>query len=209
LEKELIQEGAEAKIYKVTKQDEKTNSTITTIIKERLFKNYRIKQINDLLIGKRTRRELKVIKRLQDLNIKVPNIIYCDKKTIIEMEFINGEKLRDVLDNEPILAKQIGTMLAKIHDADITHGDLTTSNIILEETHKLCLIDFGLSEFTKRLEDKAVDIHLFKQALESKHHHIFDEAYQYFLDGYNTSENSEHVLQRLKAVEARGRNKKH
>jgi len=197
----ILQEGAEAVIYK------KTKDSVITILKHRRDKKYRIAQLNELLISKRTRREAKVLKKLSNV-INVPELIFCDKISKIEMEFISGIKLRDILDNKIELAQKVGVMLAKMHDLDIIHGDLTTSNMILSEDKELFFIDFGLSQFSKRLEDKAVDIHLFKQALESKHHKIFDSAYKKFVLGYKSSLKADKVFQRLKNVENRGRNKK-
>ncbi len=197
----ILQEGAEAVIYK------KTDKSIITILKYRQDKKYRITKLNELLISKRTRREAKVLKKLNNV-INVPNLIFCDKNSKIEMEFIDGVKLRDVLDSNINLAKEVGIMLAKMHDLNIIHGDLTTSNMILKDKKELFFIDFGLSQFSKRLEDKAVDIHLFKQALESKHHRVFDVAYKKFMLGYKISLNTDKVFERLKIVESRGKNKK-
>ena len=43
-------------------------------------------------------------------------------------------------------AKQVGVSIGKMHDADVVHGDLTTSNIMVREIdEKVVLIDFGLS----------------------------------------------------------------
>jgi len=200
MKQELIQEGAEAKIFK------KTDNNIITIIKQRINKKYRINAINKLLIPVRTRREAKVISKLEKLNIKVPKLIFNNKKDILEMEFINGDKIRDILDNNIELAEEIGNYLAIMHDNNIIHGDLTTSNMILDKNSDLVFIDFGLSLFSHRLEDKAVDIHLFKQALESKHHKVFEQAYNSFIKGYKKSKNYKEVIQRLKNVEKRGRN---
>ncbi len=195
---ELIQEGAEAKIFK------KIEGNVTTIIKQRINKKYRIEAINKLLIPPRTRREVKVITKLKELKINVPEIISTNKKDIIEMEFIEGNKIRDILDNQINIAEEIGTTLALMHDNNIVHGDLTTSNMIFN--NKLYFIDFGLSLFSQKLEDKAVDIHLFKQALESKHHKIYEQAYKLFIKGYKKSKNYKEVAERLKKVESRGRN---
>ena len=200
MKQELIQEGAEAKIFK------KTDNNIITIIKQRINKKYRINAINKLLIPVRTRREAKVISKLEKLNIKVPKLIFNNKKDILEMEFIKGDKIRDILDNNIELAEEIGNYLAIMHDNNIIHGDLTTSNMILDKNSDLVFIDFGLSLFSHRLEDKAVDIHLFKQALESKHHKVFEQAYNSFIKGYKKSKNYKEVIQRLKNVEKRGRN---
>jgi Kae1-associated kinase Bud32 len=196
MKQELIQEGAEAKIFK------KIEGNVT--IKQRINKKYRIEAINKLLIPPRTRREAKVMKKLVGLNINVPKIIFTNKKDIIEMEFISGNKVRDILDNKIELAEEIGETLALMHDNNITHGDLTTSNMIFN--NKLYFIDFGLSLFSVRLEDKAVDLHLFKQALESKHHKVYEQAYTLFIKGYRKSKNYKKVMQRLEKVESRGRN---
>lgn len=47
------------------------------------------------------------------------------------------------------MAKAIGNAVAKMHDADIVHGDLTTSNMMLRtpefhESAGVVMIDFGL-----------------------------------------------------------------
>lgn len=196
---ELIQEGAEAKIFK------KVESDAVTVVKQRINKKYRIEALNNLLIPPRTRREVKVMHKLNVLGVNVPKVIFTNKRDIIEMEFIQGEKLRDVLDNNVQLAENIGEILAKMHDNNIAHGDLTTSNMILNN-NKIYFIDFGLSLFSVRLEDKAVDIHLFKQALESKHHKIYEQAYKLFIEGYKKSKNYKEVMERLEKVESRGRN---
>jgi TP53 regulating kinase-like protein len=64
-------------------------------------------------------------------------------------------------------------------------------------------IDFGLSFFSKKIEDMAVDLHLLKQAIQAKHIDIPIEDFQIVLDSYDSKE----VSDRLNIVEARGRNK--
>jgi TP53 regulating kinase-like protein len=71
---------------------------------------------------------------------------------------------------------------------------------------RLYFIDFGLSFNSHKIEDKAVDIHLFKQALESKHYKIADSAYREFIKAYNPKDKKE-ILGRLAIVEQRGRYK--
>ena len=67
----------------------------------------------------------------------------------------------------------IGESVARIHQKDIIHGDLTTSNMIFKN-EKVFFIDFGLGYISRKIEDKAVDIHLLKQALEAKHFHTLE-----------------------------------
>ena len=71
----------------------------------------------------------------------------------------------------------------------------------------LDFIDFGLGFFSNKIEDKAVDLHLLKQALESKHFKKWDENFKEVLKNYKISKDSEKVLERLKKVESRGRYK--
>ena len=69
-------------------------------------------------------------------------------------------------------------------------------------------IDFGLSFFSHKIEDMAVDLHLLKQALESKHYTIWEECFKAALDAYRKeSKDGELVLKRLDVVEKRGRYK--
>ena len=68
-------------------------------------------------------------------------------------------------------------------------------------------IDFGLGYFNGKYEDKAVDIHLLKQALEAKHFQYWKELFKEFEKGYKDYSDAEKVFDRLKAVEKRGRYK--
>ena len=121
------------------------------------------------------------------------------------MEYVNGNKLRDVFDLKH--AKKIGEYVAKMHNDGIVHGDLTTSNMI-ESKDEIYFIDFGLSFFSEKFEDKAVDLHLLKEALESKHYKIADKSFKEIISNYKKhAKDSKEIIERLKQVEARGRNK--
>ncbi|MEM4719744.1 MAG: phosphotransferase, partial [Candidatus Pacearchaeota archaeon] len=102
----------------------------------------------------------------------------------------------------------VGQIIAKLHKEDIIHDDLTTSNMILKED-KIYVIDFGLSFISKRIEDKAVDLHLIKQSLEAKHWRNFKNLFEWLVKSYKENyEKAQEVLERLKKVEKRGRYKK-
>ena len=102
------------------------------------------------------------------------------------------------------LGKEIGRKVGILHQNEIIHGDLTTSNMILGS--EIYFIDFGLSFFSTKIEDMAVDLHLLKQALESKHYEIFEKCFSAVLSGYDHPKRKE-ILTRFNTVEARGRNK--
>jgi Kae1-associated kinase Bud32 len=73
-------------------------------------------------------------------------------------------------------------------------------------SEKLYLIDFGLGFHSRKIEDKAVDLHLLKQAIEAKHFKISDECIKIILDNYNAKMHKE-IIQRIKTIESRGRYK--
>jgi len=194
--KRKLSKGAEAIIY----------STKNNIIKDRIKKNYRINEIDSRLRKFRTKRESKILERLNDLNFPAPKLIKTDKKQIIEMQYLKGKKLRDVLDDNTIkLAKELGKKIAILHNNNIIHGDLTTSNMILKD--QIYFIDFGLSFISHKTEHKAVDLHLLKQALDSKHYKVADKAFKAAITAYNKESNDKDVLERLNKVEERGRYK--
>ncbi len=190
-----IAHGAEAILYK---DGEK-------IIKDRVSKPYRIPEMDLRLRKERTRSEAKIIRTLERAGLPVPAVQKeDDKQMILELEFLDGEKVRDYLEKteDADICKQIGELTAKMHATGIVHGDLTTSNLI-NKNGKVYLIDFGLGEFSKRVEDKAVDLHLFKECLKSKHFGIWEKSWNEFVAGYKDKT----VLDRLKVVESRGRYK--
>ena len=104
---------------------------------------------------------------------------------------------------------EIGKQIGRLHDNDIVHGDLTTSNMIVKD-NKVYLIDFGLGFVSKRTEDKAVDLRLLRQALEGKHYDIAKKAFSCILDGYGKEcKDADEIIKRLKEkVEKRGRYKR-
>lgn len=200
MKESIIQQGAEAVIL----------LSNNNIIKRRLKKSYRLPELDEKIRKARTKREFTLLEKASKL-IPIPKIIKLNPSYEIDMEFIDGKKLSESLDSLPNkieICKIIGKQIATLHDNDIIHGDLTTSNMLYsKKENKLYFIDFGLGFTSKKVEDKAVDLHLIKEALESKHFNISHEAFQAILDGYNSSKNCKQVLERLKKVESRGRYK--
>lgn len=193
-----IKQGAEAVIYLDGDR----------IIKERVSKSYRIKEIDDKLRKARTRQETKLLQKATN----VPKVFDSSDKTMkIEMEYIKGDLVKDIFDvmdkrKREELCENIGKSVANLHKENMVHGDLTTSNMILNEKG-LFLIDFGLGSFTKKVEDKAVDLHLLRNALESKHHEHSEKSFADILASYKCYDGAEEVLKRLEKVSKRGRYK--
>ena len=196
----IIGKGAEAVLIK------KNN----ILIKDRIKKSYRISYLDLKLRKTRTKKEAKILLKASKL-IPVPTLIKTDEKEKIEMQFILGKKLSESLDklkNSLKICKKIGENIAKLHDSGIIHGDLTTSNMIYnQKENKVYFLDFGLGYESSKIEDKAVDLHLIKQALEAKHFKNYEKFFKTILKGYEISKNHKEVLKRLEKVESRGRYK--
>ncbi|MEK6974397.1 MAG: KEOPS complex kinase/ATPase Bud32 [Nanoarchaeota archaeon] len=195
----IMRRGAEAILYLENGR----------LVKERIKKGYRIPEID---LEKRkypTRREAKLLQDAAKV-INVPKVYEMDDKNMkVVMEYINGKCLKDIFDrlkgrNE--ICIKIGNAIAKLHDKDIIHGDLTTSNMILKD-NQVYFIDFGLGSTSDKAEDKAVDLHLMRQAIDSKHYMHAEESLKFILQGYKISKNYDSVIKRLEKVESRGRYK--
>ena len=194
----FIAQGAESKLF--LSKDK--------VIKDRFRKTYRIKEIDDRLRKSRTKREAKILDKLKKIGFPIPRLIKTNETDTLEIQYIKGKLLKNILDNDNCisLGKEIGGKVAILHTNNIIHGDLTTSNMILNK--EIYFIDFGLSFFSEKIEDKAVDLHLLKEALESKHSEIWEKSYKAALEGYTKKAvDGKDVLERIKLVEKRGRYK--
>ena len=189
-----IQQGAEATIY----QDK------DKITKLRTSKSYRLPILDNKLRKSRTKAEVKIINKLQSI-IPVPKILETDNQQTIEMEFIDGKKLSEHLEqlDWKSICKKLAENLTKLHNQDLIHGDLTTSNMIFKD-NLVYLIDFGLGFHSHKIEDKAVDLHLLKQALDAKHFKIFPEAFNIILKNYKAQQ-YDLIIKRIDTIEKRGR----
>jgi TP53 regulating kinase-like protein len=225
--KKIIQQGAEAKIIlvedKITRDRkfkggvDKGEPLIPFIIKDRISKSYRLPELDKKIRKQRTKSETKLLTKASEI-INSPKPFETKEFDKIKMPYIKGKKLSEHLDEFSLkkqkeICKIIGQEIAKLHDADIIHGDLTTSNMMCDSASlhtlrpKIFFIDFGLGYISRKFEDKAVDLHLLKQALEAKHFKHWKELFEEIEKGYKKSKDSKIVFERLKAVEKRGRYK--
>lgn len=172
------------------------------VIKNRMKKSYRIAELDSRLRRERTKCETRLIDKARRAGVPVPRIFQVSEHEI-EMEEIRGETLRDGIGIR--FARQVGESLAKLHEGDIVHGDLTTSNMVVRNG-VVHFIDFGLGFCSKRVEDKAIDLHLLERALNAKHPAIAKRFFKAVTKHYNPS-NKKEIIQRLSKIEARGRYK--
>ncbi|VVB88944.1 KEOPS complex subunit Bud32 [uncultured archaeon] len=172
-----------------------------TIIKTRVHKRYRLKEIDEMLRRDRTRTDVRLISEARRCGVPTP-IIRDVTDFEIKMEYIDGVPLKNVI--TPALSEKAGELVGKLHSCGLVHGDLTTSNIIFRD-EKLFLIDFGLASIDKNLEARGVDVHVLFQTFESTHE-AHEELILFFKKGYRrTFSGADDVINRVKEIESRGR----
>jgi Kae1-associated kinase Bud32 len=205
IKEEIIYQGAEAKICKSRYMD------FEVVKKRRLNKSYRINEIDDRLIFYRTKEESKLITEARKHGVSVPIIFDVDtKKGIITMEYLYGKRIKDILNRlsekeRARICRMIGESVAKLHNNNIIHGDITTSNMIYQDD-RIHFIDFGLGEKNSEIEAKGVDLHVLMEAIESTHSK-YSDCFNYVLEGYkNKLDNDANlVIRKIEDIVKRGR----
>ena len=199
----LINRGAEADVYS-TMWDKKK-----AILKIRKVKSYRNSLLDQKIRKQRTTRESQIISQVKSFGISTPLIYFMDvNKCSILMQYIDGKLVRDLKGNDIVkVCSEIGQIVGTMHKNGIMHGDLTTSNFILDKK-KLFLIDFGLASRTEKPDDHAVDLRLFKEILNSAHAEVMEKSWKNFQKGYSKAvgmKYSKKILNLVAVIESRGR----
>jgi len=205
IKEEIIYQGAEAKICKTKHMD------FDVVKKRRLNKSYRINEIDNRLIFYRTKEESKLMTEARKHGVSVPIIFDVDtQKGIITMEYLNGKRIKDILNGlsekeRARICRMIGESIAKLHNNNIIHGDITTSNMIFQDD-RIHFIDFGLGEINSEIEAKGVDLHVLMEAIESTHSR-YSDCFNYVLEGYKNKLNNDAnlVIRKIEDIVKRGR----
>jgi len=193
---ELLRQGAEAKLYRGTYLSREA------VIKERFPKSYRLPELDTRLTKERTKAEAKALIKCKALGIRTPTLYLVDQNLIF-MEYLACPTARDFIkdilaDNAKSSEEQketltklgtsIGLMMAKLHNHNVVHGDMTTSNLLVTDSEKgeICVIDFGLANTEGSAEDKGVDMYVLERAIISAHpntEYMFESIMQSYEQG--------------------------
>ena len=231
ISEQVISQGAEAKVYLSSFHGKQC------IVKERFSKSYRVKELDDKLTKQRILNEVRNLTKLNRIGVNTPYVIFVDLtgKRIYLQYIEHSTMMKNVLRSvystensqqyENLINKMIENLaynLAQIHNNNVIHGDLTTSNLMLvlsesdnveydilkkQSFTSIYFIDFGLSYVSSQNEDKAVDLYVLKRAIISsnpKSEEIFDKMLAKYKKYAN---NGEQIVNLLIKVEQRGRKK--
>ena len=180
------------------------------VLKQRVVKGYRHPSLDRAIQASRIRNEARLLLEARRAGIAVPvvySVDYADNRIV--MEEVEGVRVKDALNELPepearVVCGKTGEIAARLHASDIVHGDLTTSNMLLDGG-RIVLIDFSLGSKTSELEDKGVDMHLLEEAFHSAHHQR-SGLYEVVKGSYAASyPQGELVLKKVKEIEKRGR----
>lgn len=211
MSEKIIKQGAEAKLYIGSYKGQ------PCLVKERFIKKYRLADLDKSLTKSRIRAEQRTTERLSKAGIQCPKLYHVDlddrkiymqyyEHAITAKEFII--KIHNDIHQLDELTKRIGEVIGKFHANNIIHGDLTTSNILIDENendYDLIMIDFGLSSYSTSHEDKGVDLYVLERALISTHStlpKLFDDILVHYKKANPTSEET---IKKFEEVRARGR----
>ncbi|XP_014722502.1 EKC/KEOPS complex subunit TP53RK [Equus asinus] len=211
---ELVKQGAEARVFRGHFQGR------AAVVKHRFPKGYRHPALEARLGRRRTVQEARALLRCRRAGICAPVVFFVDyASNCLYMEDIEGsvtvrDYIQSTMETEKSpeslfsLAKTVGQVLARMHDEDLIHGDLTTSNMLLKppvDQLRVVLIDFGLSFISALPEDKGVDLYVLEKAFLSTHPHT-EAVFEAFLQSYcAASRKARPVLKKLDEVRLRGR----
>jgi TP53 regulating kinase and related kinases len=204
----LFKKGAEASLFLADWHGRRV------VIKTRLPKKYRPAKLDATIRTYRTVHEPQLMNEAKKAGVPTPIIFQVDvKNAVIVMEFVEGKQIKQLLNGSSQseranICVKVGELIGKLHRRGVIHGDLTTSNMILNAEGKIFLVDFGLSEKNTELEAKGVDLHLMKRGLQSTHFQFAEECFRAVTKGYTSivgEDEAKDVLAKVRGIERRGR----
>ncbi|MEF8833129.1 MAG: KEOPS complex kinase/ATPase Bud32, partial [Candidatus Thermoplasmatota archaeon] len=141
--KELITRGAEAEVWKGEWRGREI------VVKKRVKKGYRDPSLDEKVRKMRIRKEARLFREARKMGVPVPIIYDLNiEETQLVIQYFKGKRVMDCIEEGiDVDLEKIGEYIGKLHNAKISHGDLTTSNILYDvEKDDYCFIDFSLGE---------------------------------------------------------------
>jgi hypothetical protein len=123
------------------------------VLKWRKPKRYRDPALDHQIRRRRTINEVRNMYMAHTIGVKVPPVYFFDpEKTVIIMEYVAGENLRELLNRGDYShLRDVGVLVGRMHRAGLIHGDLAPTNIILSRGD-LYFIDFGLGDIRRGVD---------------------------------------------------------
>lgn len=175
----------------------------SALVKTRKIKSYRHAQLDHELRTTRARAEARLLAQARQAGVRTPLVLEVRADSLV-LERLPGRQLKEVINatNAADLLREVGAATARLHERNLVHGDLTTSNILVDGG--VSLIDFGLASLNAETEDKGADLHVLMEALEATHADLPD-VFAFVMEGYRGAGGQKIVEQTLDEIVNRGR----
>jgi Kae1-associated kinase Bud32 len=205
-----ISRGAEASIRRVEWMGR------PALLKERDAKGYRPKALDERLRTERIRTEAKLLVEARRLGVRTPIVFDVDvERHRLILEELEGPTLKELLEANPTdpaaleaPLRRFGATLGRLHAGGISHGDLTSSNVLYPSGPDAdpALIDLSMGDRTAGVEELGIDLHLVENDLKALHPKAAALT-KAFYEGYTEGNPARHrdVRARAKAIRARVR----
>ncbi|CAG0923914.1 unnamed protein product [Notodromas monacha] len=203
---QVVKQGAEAKLWSGTLFGMKC------LAKERFPKKYRHPELDEILTKDRLRAEARNLAKARALGILAPAVLFLDlERNVLFLEEIpEARTMSSVIETRTAsvsdLGSSVGEIVGLLHRHGIIHGDLTTSNLLLDPDQRLYIIDFGLSEASTAPMERAVDLYVLERAVTSAHPGISQDFLKAVFARYKeVFPGGESTFPVLREVRSRGR----
>jgi len=157
------------------------------VLKMRRPRGYRHPDLDRSLTRQRLSVEARVLARLQSSEFPSPALFDLDlEEGWMLLSRIDGRPLYDALNDTSVdddSMVNVGALIRRLHEMDISHGDMTTHNILADAAGSLSLIDFGLARISPELEHLGLDLQVLNECLTASHSE-HEGAVQSMVDGY-------------------------
>ncbi len=147
------------------------------LVKSREPKKYRPKALDERLRRERTRTEARLLQEARRLGVRTPILYDLDvEKCRLILEELPGPTLKEVL-VDPALApanvagavQRFGVALGRLHTGHVSHGDLTSSNVLLPDgpDGPVAFLDLSMGSRNAGVEELGIDLHLVEEDLKA------------------------------------------
>ena len=205
-----VSRGAEATLRRVEWMG------LPALLKERETKTYRAKALDERLRRERTRTEARLLVDARRLGVRTPIVYDVDlARHRLVLEQLPGPTLRELLEDPQSTAamlgdavRRLGEQLGRLHAGGISHGDLTSSNVLYPDgpDGNPAFLDLSMGSRSPGLEELGIDLHLVEEDLISLHESA-EALVRAFHEGYGRGnpDGAKDVRARAKAIRGRVR----
>jgi len=203
-----VHRGAEAKLRRVDWWG------FPALVKERDAKSYRPKALDDRLRRERTLTEARLLVDARRLGVRTPILYDIDLvHHRLTLEEIPGPTLKQLLEDPALPSddlesaiRSFGNALGRLHAGGLSHGDLTSSNVLYPAgpNGPPAFLDLSMGSRSPGVEELGIDLHLVEEDLRALHANA-DHLVRVFLEGYAVGNPTGSADVRKRAKEIRGR----